>query len=108
MSLARKKLISSLEAVFHDYVINNDNNIRYPISFKDNSKLKGNYVLRVEPGNEDIFYSGRYQFGANSLFIYSAINSLIQSLERRGLIDELALEELLEEYEEQFERDNEL
>lgn len=105
--LARKKLISSLESAFHESVINNDKKIRYPITFQDNSKLKGNYVLRVSESNESIFYSGHYQFGANALYVYKAIDALLRSLEMKGLIDEYALDELLEEYREELEQDNE-
>ncbi len=100
--IGRKLLLSQLESVFHEYVENNGNIIRYPITFSDNSSLRGNYILRVDPSSEDIFFSGRYKFGANSLYIYQAIDALIEKLEDFNLIDFYELEELEDKLEKEY------
>jgi len=47
MSIGRKKLIAKLEGRFFKNIYNNQNQIRYPITFKNGSKLKGRYILDV-------------------------------------------------------------
>ena len=84
---ARKKLISRLEGIVTDHITNNGNIIRYPITFKDGSQLRGKFILDVNENNENKFFSGRYVFGANELFIYEALEAVISQLEEDGLID---------------------
>ena len=55
MTLARKKLISKLEGIIADHIYNNGNQIRYPIDFKDGTRLRGRYILDVNENNEEIF-----------------------------------------------------
>jgi len=87
MSLKREKLISKLEGILVDHIYNNGNSIRYPITFGDGSKLKGRYILDVNDENKDIFYSGKYVFGANELYIYDAINAMLEYLEENYWMD---------------------
>jgi len=101
----RIKLISHLEGIFHDHVVNNGNPIRYPITFSGEKELRGRYILRVTEENVDIFYSGRYRFGANSFYVYKAIDSLLFELSRMNLIDEWALQDLLEEYQQEYDEE---
>lgn len=86
-SRARKKLLSKLEGVVTDQIVNNGNIIRYPITFRDGSRLRGKYILDVNERNEDYFFTGRYVFGANELFIYKALDAVIDKLDAEGLID---------------------
>ena len=97
--IGRKKLIASLEGVFRHHIYNNNNSIRYPITFNNNRRLKGPYILRVTEDNEDYFFSGRYQFGANRMYVYQLIDALLDELESRGLLDEYMLSEVIDEYE---------
>ena len=96
MSLARKKLIAELEGIVTDYIYNNGNQIRYPISFKNGRKLRGRYILNVNEENKDIFYSGHYTFGANKLYIYQAIDAMLDFLDDKGA-DNWIVEEDYEE-----------
>lgn len=89
---ARKRLISRLEGVVTDHIFNNGNSIRYPITFNDGSQLRGKFILDVNEGNEDKFFSGRYVFGANELFIYDALEAVILQLEEEGVIDSVNLD----------------
>ncbi len=68
-----------------DYIDNNGNQIRYPIDFKDGTRLRGRYILDVNEENEDIFYSGKYTFGANKLYIYQALDAILDFLEDKGV-----------------------
>ena len=95
-SVARKKLISRLEGTLSEHIVNNGNNIRYPLTFIDGSKLKGNYILNVSDSNLSKFFPGKYIFGANELHIYKALDAVLDHLECEGLIDEYALDELEE------------
>jgi len=101
----RIRLLSELEGVFHDFVVNNGGHIRYPITFNGNKKLRGRYVLKIAEENVNIFYSGRYVFGANELYIYKAIDELLRKLSRMNLIDEWALQDLLEEYQQEYDEE---
>lgn len=98
-SIVRKKLLSRLEGVVSDHVVNNGNTIRYPLTFIDGSKLKGNYILNVTENNSSKFFTGKYVFGANELYIYKALEAVLDHLEREGLLDEEALDELEEDEE---------
>ena len=93
-NIERKKLISRLEGTVSEHITNNGNNIRYPLTFIDGSKLRGDYILRVSDSNSSKFFTGRYIFGANELHIYKALEAVLDHLEQEGLIDEYALEEL--------------
>lgn len=93
-SLARKKLLSRLEGVVSDHIVNNGKNIRYPLTFIDGAKLKGNYILGVSENNSSKFFSGKYIFGANELYIYKALEAVLNTLEKEGFLDEYAMEEL--------------
>jgi hypothetical protein len=84
MPLAREKLISRLEGIVWKNIYNNNNQIRYPITFRDGSKLKGRYILRVSEKNIGKFYSGRYIFGANELYIYQALAEILDFLDEEG------------------------
>ena len=84
MSLAREKLISKLEGIVTQYIYNNGNQIRYPVTFNDGTRLRGNYILDVDEENEDIFYSGKYTFGANKLYIYQALDAILDFLDEEG------------------------
>jgi len=94
MSIGRKKLIAKLEGKFFKNIYNNKNQIRYPITFKNGSKLKGRYILDVNNSNKDYFYSGHYVFGANKLYIYKAIDSMLQFLESEDYDIEIAIDSL--------------
>ena len=80
MSFERENLISRLEQVVTKHIYNNGRQIRYPVDFEDGSRFKKSF-LEVNEENEDIFYSGRYTFGANELYIYQAIEGLLDYLE---------------------------
>lgn len=94
MSIGRKKLIAKLEGRFFKNIYNNQNQIRYPITFKNGSKLKGRYILDVNDNNENYFYSGHYVFGANKVYIYKAIDSMLQFLENEDCDIEIAIDML--------------
>lgn len=81
-----------LEGVFTDNIFNNGKVIRYPITFENGSKLKGKFILDVNEGNEEHFFSGHYVFGANELYIYKALEAIIEKLRAEGLIDVFELE----------------
>ena len=100
-SRARKKLLSRLEGIVTDQIANNGNIIRYPITFKNGSRLKGKYILDVNDSNEDYVFTGRYVFGANELFIYKALDAVIGQLESEGLIDSFELDMLDEDEDEE-------
>ena len=96
MSIGRKKLISKLEGIVYKNIYNNGNRIRYPITFKNGSKLKGNFILKITDENKEYFYTGRYIFGANELYIYNAIEQLLSYLENEADLDTSLLEDELE------------
>jgi hypothetical protein len=95
-SLGRKRLISKLEGMVWREVYNNDSQIRYPITFEGKGRLQGRYILAVNQENESYFFTGKYVFGANELYIYRAINSILEYLKDQGL-DTEGLEWELEE-----------
>ena len=83
-----EKLISKLEGVFYRNIYNNGKQIRYPISFNDGGDLRGsNTILRVDDMKIEKFYSGRYKFGANSVYIYEAIKDILDELEKLNVIE---------------------
>ena len=99
--IGKKKLLSILEGVFHNHVVNNGKTIRYPITFDENKEIRGNFILKVTEENSSFFFSGRYQFGANALYIYKAIDSLLEKLDDLGILDTYALGSLIEEYQDE-------
>ena len=86
---SEEQLISKLEGVFYRRIYNNSQPIRYPITFRDGSKLKGKNTI-LDPLNMDTtkFYSGHYKFGANSVYIYEALKDILDKLEEFGLIED--------------------
>lgn len=105
--IGRKRLISELEGILHNHVENNDKKIRYPITFDNNKELRGKCILDVTKENSSIFYSGRYQFGANALNIYQAIDSLLDKLVDMRLIPEYLLDDMIKEKSDHDEDENE-
>jgi len=83
-----EKLISRLEGILTRKIYNNGNQIRYPLTFNDGSKLKG-HGTRLATDNLDVnkFYSGHYKFGANEVYIYEAIKMILDELEKLRVID---------------------
>ena len=99
--LGKKKLLSILEGAFHDHVENNGKRIRYPITFDDNKEIRGRAILKITDESNNIFFSGRYQFGANKLYVYQAIESLLEKLEELEILDTYAMKQLIEEYQDE-------
>jgi hypothetical protein len=66
-----KRTLSRLEGIFAQSIYNNGRQIRYPIQFQDDKKLKGtmgrNVQLDTEGVDTELLLSGRYIFGANSV-----------------------------------------
>lgn len=91
MGLERKRLISRLEGMFENHIYNRNNPIRYPITFEmphGTRELRGtNSILNVDAASEAVFYRGAYVFGANKLFIYQALNEILDYLESEGALD---------------------
>ena len=52
------------------------------------------YILNVNDNNKDYFYSGHYVFGANKVYIYKAIDSMLQFLENEDCDIEIAIDML--------------
>lgn len=100
--IGRKVLIAQLEGIFHNYVINNGKKIRYPISFGDDTEIRGKYTLKVSPDAELYFFSGEYKFGANSLKIYMAIDALLKKLSKMGLLNDSKIDDLEESLFQEF------
>ena len=86
-----KRALSELESVFVQAVYNNSRQIRYPIQFKDGERLKGtmgrNVRLNTEGVDGDMLLSGRYVFGANSVYIYQALKDMIDYIRTETDID---------------------
>jgi DNA-directed RNA polymerase subunit alpha len=74
-------LLSKLEGIVSDCVENNGNPIRYPVSWPDGSRLRGqNTILKAEGYSFEEMAEGRYRFGANELFIYQALDKVLKYL----------------------------
>ncbi len=83
----KEMLISKLEGVFTDHIYNNSNQIRYPMVFNDGSKLKGkNTILNTMNLTHSKFYSSHYIFGANKVYIYEAIDAILNKLDDLDII----------------------
>lgn len=84
-NLGRRLLLSRLEAIVSKHVYNNNNPIRYPLSFSNDRSLRGaNTILDVtDIGDHDI-RQGHYRFGANHLMIMQALEEIVEWLEHVG------------------------
>ena len=94
--VGREKLIAKLEGIFYKHIYNNGSQIRYPIDFEDGTRLRGRYILRVTEDNKDIFFSGRYKFGANSVYIYEALDAILKFLETENKDIEKGIDEIVD------------
>ena len=85
----KERLISRLEGILTKQIYNNGKRIRYPLIFDDGSKLKG-HGTRLATDNLDVdkFYSVYYKFGANKVYIYKVIRSILDELDKSGVIEE--------------------
>src|SRR5947209_2235545 len=92
-SLGRRILLSRLEGRIGERVLNNKNWIRYPITFPDGSRLRGMHkILKADVVTLEEMKEGRYIFGANELFVYQALDKILNELESLlppGAMDEL-------------------
>lgn len=86
-TLGRMRLISHLEGIVSDNIHNNyDAPIRYPITLDDSKELRGRQViLKVDELEWDELMKGKYVFGANKLYIYKALNQIIDYLNNKLL-----------------------
>ena len=94
----RKILLSLLEFIVGKSVRNNDKWIRYPISLPG-GELRGNVRLATLREEWDDLMEGKYRFGANELFVFRALDEVLENLEKQlppGAIDELC-ERIFEE-----------
>jgi hypothetical protein len=93
MSLSeyQKRTLSELEGIFVQAIYNNNRQIRYPIQFKSGDRLKGTMGRNVRLDTEGIdageLLSGQYVFGANSVYIFQALKSLIEYIEDKTDVD---------------------
>ncbi|MBY5947666.1 hypothetical protein [Photobacterium rosenbergii] len=86
-----KTLIRDLEVCFHNKVENNGRQIRYPLTFDGDRVLRGSNIPMIDSAIEAVFFSGRYKFGANDLYVYSAIDEVVKRLISLELLDVEAL-----------------
>jgi hypothetical protein len=75
------RLLSILEGIVGDCVQNNGRQIRYPIDWPDGSRLRGKEtILKTQEHTFEEMAEGRYVFGANELFVYRALDKVLQFL----------------------------
>lgn len=98
-SLGRRILLSQLEGCISEWVRNNHNWIRYPIDWPDGSRIRGQTILNAAVVSLDEMMQGRYTFGANELFVFHALDSVLRKLE--NLLPPGARDELYERIEEE-------
>ncbi len=83
--LGRKRLLAKLEGIFTKWITNNGNPIRYPVTWRDGSRLRGKHkILNVDNCDWDRMWAARYVFGANEVRIYCAIDEILKYIEERG------------------------
>jgi hypothetical protein len=103
-----RRLLAKLENRVANAVknINATNPMRYPIKWPDGSLLEGkNVILKVEDYSFEEMAKGRYVFGANELFVFQALDNILQFLAVSmkdpqclyDLVDRLNEEALVEE-----------
>jgi hypothetical protein len=98
-STGRKILLSRLEGILGECVRNNKSWIRYPITWPDGSRIRGSRkILHAKVYTIDEMLEGRYIFGANELFVYRALNKILEELE--SMLPPGAMDELYDEIEE--------
>jgi hypothetical protein len=92
-SLGRRLVLSRLEGLVGESVRNNNNPIRYPLTWPDGSRLRGMHrILKASVVTLEEMLQGRYVFGANELFVFQALDNILADLEKRlppGAMDEL-------------------
>jgi hypothetical protein len=106
--VGRMTLIAGLERVFEEHIQNSRRKTRTSIRFSGDIILKreGQCALKITEDVIDIFYSGKYQFGSNSIYIYQAIDSMLRYLDDRGLIDFANFEDEITDLQEAYDLEN--
>ena len=101
-NVERAALLVVLEHLVRNHVYNNGARINYPLSGSESIKFHGNEVPDPHDIDAEFVQQARYEFGANDLYIYEALNEVLDYLEdHTDSSFEWLAEDLLEKYEEE-------
>ncbi len=92
--IGRMVLLTMLEGIVADHIELESENERNPLYLFDDEIVRGpkHQILKFDSKNvQEIFQSGRYKFGSKKLFIFQALDNIIDYLDDIGIIDYEAL-----------------
>jgi hypothetical protein len=97
--LGKMRMLSDLEGIVSKYILNNDSPIRYPITSDDGIKMKNRDTkLDVNELEWEELMGCNYTFGAKKLYIYAALDAIIDYLNKELLEHDIPPLEALCDY----------